>query len=197
MKAVVLAGGENSRYPTPKAFIKTGEETIIVRTLRVLKESGCDDIVISTNEPELYTEFGLTLIADSVKGKGPMGGIVSVFESTGADELLVVACDMPFIRAEVVQYIIANRARDAGGGNSATAFVMNGKPCPLLAVYSSGILEEMRRRLVIGQLSLIGILEDTGATLLEEKALRELDPKGASFANVNTPEDYKKIVELA
>ena len=188
MKAIVLAGGENSRYPSPKAFLKAGDETIIERTLRVLREAVSEDVLISTNEPEMYFQFGVPLIGDTVKGSGPMGGIVSVFEATGADELFVAACDMPFIRAELVQYIIANRE------GSATAAVMNGKVNPLLAVYSRSLLGEMRDRLASGRLSLNGMLKDTGAALLEEKALRELDPEGESFANVNTPEDYEQLM---
>ena len=194
MKAIVLAGGENSRYPSPKAFLKTGDETIIERTLRVLTEAVSaepGDILISTNEPEMYFKFGVPLIGDTVKGAGPMGGIVSVFDATGADELFVAACDMPFIRAEVVQYIIANRE------GPATAAVMNGRPHPLLAVYSVNLLGEMKNRLANGRHSLTSLLEDTGAALLEEKALRELDPEGASFANVNTPEDYEQLITQA
>ncbi len=194
MIAVVLAGGENSRYPTPKAFIKVGDETIIARTLRVLGEAASWDIVLSTNEPELYSGFGMQMIGDTVKGAGPMGGIVSVFEATGAEELFVVACDMPFIKAEVVQYILDNRDKK---GEKATAAVMDGRPQPLLAVYTRSLLGGMRERLAQEKRSLTSVIEDTGARLLQEEELRRIDPEGLSFANVNTPEDYEKIVARA
>ncbi len=194
MTSVVLAGGANKRYPAPKAFIEVEGVPLISRTLDVLKQVVGPDVVISTNEPELYFHLGVPLIGDTMGEAGPMGGIVSVLEATGARELFVAACDMPFIKAEVVQYILDNRDK---GGVQATVAIMDGRPHPLLAVYTSSLLGGMRERLATGRRSLTAMLEDMGAKMLEEKELRRIDPEGISFANVNTPEDYEKIVARA
>ena len=194
MTSVVLAGGANKRYPAPKAFIEVDGVPVIERTLDVLRHVVGPDVVISTNEPERYSHLGVPLIGDTVKDAGPMGGIVSVFEATGAQELFVAACDMPFIKAEVVQYILDNRDKE---GTKATVAVMDGRPQPLLAVYTSSLLGGIRERLATGRRSLTAMLEDMGAKMLEEKELRRIDPEGISFANVNTPEDYEKIVSRA
>jgi len=187
MVAVILAGGGNTRYPTPKAFIEVHGAPIITRTLGVLKAVGIAPIVISTNSPELYESFGLRLISDTVKGKGPMGGIISVFEATGADELLVTACDMPFITQEVVQYILDNK------GGLATVPVMHERPQPLLAVYTKDTVSQMRECLARGKGSLVGMVSDIKAKFLDEQAIRALDPEGNCFMNINTPEDREKI----
>ncbi|MCK4911418.1 MAG: molybdenum cofactor guanylyltransferase [Thermodesulfovibrionales bacterium] len=194
MTSVILAGGENNRYPTPKAFIEVDGVPIISRTLDILRKAAGPDVVISTNEPDLYSHLGVPLIGDTVKGAGPMGGIVSVLEATGASELFVAACDMPFIKAEVVQYILDNRDK---GGKLATVAMMDGRPHPLLAVYTSSLLGGMRERLATGRRSLTGMIQDMGAKMLKEEELRRIDPEGLSFANVNTPEDYEKIIARA
>ncbi len=194
MTSVVLAGGVNTRYPTPKAFIEVEGVPLIRRTLDVLKQASGPDIVISTNAPELYFHLGVPLIGDTIKGAGPMGGIVSVFEATGVDELFVAACDMPFIKAEIVQYILDNRDREGG---RATVCIMNGRPQPLLAVYTRALLDGMKERLAMGRNSLMWAVEEMEAKLLEEESLRAIDPEGLSFANVNTPEDFEIIVARA
>jgi molybdopterin-guanine dinucleotide biosynthesis protein A len=194
MTSVVLAGGANTRYPSLKAFINLGGEPLIERTLSVLTEAAGPDIVISTNEPELYFHLGVPLIGDTIKGAGPMSGIVSVFEATGAEELFVAACDMPFIKAEVVQYILDNRDRQRG---RATVCMMNKRAQPLLAVYTRSLLGGMRERLAMGRYSLMWAVEEMEAKLLKEESLRAIDPEGISFANVNTPADFEKIMLLA
>ncbi len=194
MTSVVLAGGANTRYPDPKAFIEVDGVPLIRRTLDLLRLVVGPDVVISTNEPELYFHLGVPLIGDTVKDAGPMGGIVSVLEATGARELFVAACDMPFIKAEVVQYILDNRDK---GGQLATVAIMDGRPHPLLAVYTRSLLGGMRERLAEGRRSLTGMIEDMGSRLLKEDDLRAIDPNGISFANVNTPEDFNKIVARA
>ena len=189
MVAAILAGGANTRYPSPKAFIEVDGEPLVRRTLRVLKAAGLGPLVISTNSPELYGEFGIRLVSDipEALGKGPMGGIISVFEATGETELFIAACDMPFIKQEVVQYIIDNQ------GGSATVPVMHGRPQPLLAVYKRDVVDEMRARLEHGAYSLTGLVRDIGAVFLDEDALRRMDPEGMSFVNINTPEDRDKL----
>ncbi len=194
MTSVVLAGGANTRYPTPKAFIKVDGVPLITRTLDLLRQVVGPRVVISTNEPELYSHLGVPLIGDTVKGVGAMGGIVSVFEATGAEELFVAACDMPFIKAEVVQYIIDNRDKE---GHQATACMMDKRPQPLLAVYPRSLLGKMRELLSKGRYSLLGIVVDIEANVLKEDDLRAIDSEGISFVNVNTPEDYEKILTRA
>ena len=188
MVAAILAGGENTRYPSPKAFIEVRGEPIIERTIRVLKSAGCENIVISTNEHGPYEHLGLQLIEDSVKGAGPMGGLISVFEKTGADEVLAAACDMPFITQEIVQYIIANK------GGPATVPVMDGRPQPLLAYYARSAIGPMRASLAEGRRSLTGLVKGLGARFLEEKALRSIEPEGLSFLNINAPGDYELMM---
>ena len=51
MKYILMAGGEYNEFETPKQLLKINNETLIERTIRLLKENGITDIAISTNNP--------------------------------------------------------------------------------------------------------------------------------------------------
>jgi len=52
---IVLAGGRSRRMGRRKATLKVGNETFLERAARVLREGGCEDIVVvlGVDEPEL------------------------------------------------------------------------------------------------------------------------------------------------
>lgn len=187
MISVILAGGENTRFPSLKALIKVRGESIIERNLRVLQRI-TGRAVISTNAPELYFRLGVPVIGDVIKSSGPMAGLFSTFLSAGAEELFATACDMPFIKERLIRYIIDNR------GGQATVPVFGDRPEPLLAVYSRSAMRTMEAMLVQGERSLTGLIERLEVNYLDESAIRKIDPHGESFMNINTLEDYDRAI---
>jgi len=51
MQYIIMAGGKYDKFKTPKQLLKVNGETIIERTIRLLKENGIEDIAISTDNP--------------------------------------------------------------------------------------------------------------------------------------------------
>jgi molybdopterin-guanine dinucleotide biosynthesis protein A len=185
MISLILAGGENKRFPTLKGFIETEGKTIIARNLEVLGKLG-NRVYISTNMPESYFHLGTPLIGDVMPPCGPMGGILSAFLATNAARILVTACDMPFIKYEVIKYIIEN------SGRQATVPLLDGRPEPLLAVYRREALPVIEGLLRAGERSVTRMLRELDVRYIEEEMIREIDPEGKSFVNVNTLEDFSQ-----
>ncbi|MFC1769722.1 molybdenum cofactor guanylyltransferase, partial [Nitrospirota bacterium] len=125
-----------------------------------------------------------------VEGMGPMGGLLSLFESTGADEILIAACDMPFISGGVLELLARAPAE-----SMATVCVSEGMAEPLLARYSSRIVPELVSRIKDSKLSMRRMIEELDVLYIEEEQWRVVDPGGLSFLNINTPEDYKLVFE--
>lgn len=187
MIALVLAGGENKRYPTPKGLIEVRGEKIIERHIRIFRAMGLTPY-ISSNSPGLYDFTGVPLISDSVKSAGPMSGIVSAFDATGTGELMVTACDMPFINSEMIEYIISHR------GGEATVPAPSGVPEPLMAVYTKSASEKMRKCISEGRASMRDMLRLLDTRLIGDEDIRNIDPEGLSFVNINTPDDYNRAL---
>lgn len=193
MTGTILSGGENSRIPHIKGLLAVEGKTIIGRSLEVLgKVFG--KVVISTNAPDPYFRFGVPLIGDVRKEKGPMIGILSVLAATGND-IFVAACDMPFINEGLIRFMAdmfrAQRARGRRCG--AVVPVFRGKKEPLLAIYSVSAADTIERMLGEGKRGLIEMLDRMEVCYIAEEEVMRFDPEGRSFININTMEDYQKI----
>lgn len=56
-----MCGGEYKDFEIPKPLSKVNNETLVERTIRLLKENGVSDIAISTNNP-MYEYIGAELL---------------------------------------------------------------------------------------------------------------------------------------
>ncbi|MBI5204733.1 MAG: molybdenum cofactor guanylyltransferase [Nitrospirae bacterium] len=191
MTGTILAGGENKRIPVLKGHIEINGQRIIDSGVNLLKNF-FDRVIISTNTPELYFYCGVPMIGDIIKQRGPIAGIFSVLSNTG-DDIFVTACDMPFIKPELVSLLVARCA--LGEENwDAVIPVFEGRPQPLLGIYSKNIPGVIEKRLRKELRSLRDMLTELKVLYIKEEEVREVDPEGRSFININTMEDFKKAV---
>jgi molybdopterin-guanine dinucleotide biosynthesis protein A len=206
MKALILAGGDNKRLPVIKGFIEIKGCKIIESNINLLRQI-FDCVIISTNEPGLYFYLGVPMVGDIVKHKGPMTGILSAFVTLEPPEIFVTACDMPFIKPQLVKYIVNKWTQSKGNsslitrqpspknGWDAAIPVFDGKSQPLLGIYSKRIIRNMEDAIKKGNRSLREFLKRLDVIYIGEEEVRAIDPEGKSFVNINTLEDYEKAIK--
>jgi len=144
---VVQAGGKSTRMGgEPKALLELGGRRVIDRVVEVLA-SVTDDLLVVTNTPALYASLGIPMVPDVFADGGSLGGIYSGLRAAAGAAIFTVACDMPFLRADVARLVI-ERAGDAdvvvprAGGQLETLHACYGKRC----------LEPMESRIRAGRL---------------------------------------------
>ncbi len=192
--AVILAGGENKRYPTLKAFIEVDGSPLITRSLSILHDL-FDEVLISTNMPGPYFALGVPLIGDVLPSVGPMSGIYSALLYTGTDRIFALACDMPFVRKELISSVCAyDTDTTADTVVQATVPVCEDEPQPLFAVYHRTALPHMEAAILQGKTSMKRFLDEIHTSYIAEGLVRQVDPRGTSFVNINTTADYDKII---
>lgn len=193
MIGAILAGGENTRMPYIKGLLRIGGLTIMERNLGILKDV-FGKVVISTNSPEIYFPFGVPMIGDIINERGPMTGIYSLLVSTGADAVFVIACDMPFVRRELIEYM-KDRFEDLSLYNEIDAMVprYRGGVEPLMGIYASSIAGRFEESLKDGEKGLYAFLRKANTSYIEDYEIKDIDPEGISFVNINTLEDYERI----
>lgn len=184
MDALILAGGKNTRFASHKGLAIVGGRRII-ETISDLFSSCFSRIFVSTNEPERFFSLGHAMMGDVLDRRGPLTGIYSALVCSGSPELFVAACDMPFIKKEIVRLIV-----DAYDGQDAVVASFRGRLQPLLGIYSGRIVDRIGERLDQGAASMMGLLEGIDAHVISDEEVARLDPGGSSFVNINTVEEY-------
>jgi molybdopterin-guanine dinucleotide biosynthesis protein A len=197
VSAAILAGGRARRFGgADKASLPIGDARIIDRQLAALS-AVADDVRIVANDRDRYAGLGVRVIPDAVTERGPLGGLYTALLDASHDRVLVLACDLPFVTAALLQRLVA----ESGTGQEIDAVVPRSARGlePLCALYARRcaglILARIERGELAGfeqgDLSVAGLLADIRVLELGPEALAPYDD-GSLFENVNTPHDHAR-----
>ena len=187
---IILAGGKSTRLGTEKSFLEVGEKPLIVRVMDVF--SGLfDEILISANDPEPYSELPARVVLDEVPEGGALIGLHSSLSAMNTEYAFVAACDMPFLSRELIRYMI-----DRAEGYDALVPRIDDYLEPLHAVYSKNCVDAIRRQSDAGHKHLRSFYDDIKIEYVDKETVERLDPAGLTFFNINTHEDLDKARSL-
>jgi molybdopterin-guanine dinucleotide biosynthesis protein A len=188
---VIQAGGKSTRMGgQPKALMDLGGRRIIERVAGVLA-GAVDDLLIVTNMPELYAFLGLPMVPDVYPDHGSLGGIYSGLKAASGGAAFTVACDMPFLRREVVRLVVEH----APLGDVVIPRVGDQYET-MHAAYQKSCLPHMEERLLAGRLKIVGFFDKVRVVVIDEAEIaRYVDP-AVVFMNVNTPEELERARAL-
>ena len=133
--AIVLCGGRSRRMGKDKHSLDFGGETLLDRTVRVLR-SVVDEVVVVAREG---TDVPAT-VRDPAEGLGPLAGLAAGLEAMKAGRAFLAACDAPFLLPEYVRLLF-----DLAEGHDAAVPLVNGYHMTTAAVYGKGVLPVARR----------------------------------------------------
>jgi len=191
--AAILAGGHARRLRgTDKAKLPVGGETIIEREIRVLHDIVAVPPCIVTDDPKRYAETGLTILTDHIPNTGALGGLYTAVVEASGPWVLVVACDMPFLSASFLQYLLSIETHaDAIIPRTEAGYH------PLCAIYSHRCEVEIRQALTAGNLVIKNLLNKIDIHEVGPKKIAQYDPFDAILLNINTLYDYERARSLA
>ena len=170
-----------------KAFIRVGGVPIITRIYDLFKEL-FQEVIIVTNQKDLFSNFDSRVYSDLIPGKGALGGLYTGIFFSSFHYSFCVACDMPFIRKSLVQYLIEN----IDGEDVIVPRTKDGLQ-PLHAIYSKNCVNPIRKIIQEGKSKIIDIYNQVNVKIVDEKDFLCFDPDGESFINVNTPEELLSV----
>ncbi|MBI3953313.1 MAG: molybdenum cofactor guanylyltransferase [Chloroflexi bacterium] len=191
MDAIILAGGQSMRLGRDKAWETLGGEPLLARVVRRLAAVFPHVIVVRPAGPLPALPAGVSLVKDDLPGYGPPGAIWSGLGRIRGDRAFVVACDMPFVNADLAQALFQR-----GDRAPVVLPLIRGKTEPLHAVYSKACRPLLLASVARGNGSLQSALARADSLLVGEEELRALDPELRSFFNVNTADDLRVAREL-
>ena len=188
--AIVLAGGKNSRMGKNKAFLQVGQKTIIDGLVNELKTS-FNEIIISSNDPELYDYLQVKVVKDIIPGLGPLSGMHSALQEAKYDKSLILACDMPFLNLQLAELLV----QEAQGYDIAIP-KLDEHLEPLFAVYDKSCVEFIETCLKNNISKIIDFYPKVKVNYLSWDRISELVGTEDVFFNVNTPQDLQKARRL-
>jgi molybdenum cofactor guanylyltransferase len=190
VSAVILAGGRSSRMGSNKALLKLDKKSIIQRQVEELAHY-YDQVMVVSNEVELYKDLGVQVVKDEYPGSGPLAGIHAGLLASSKEGIFVLPCDMPFVPGN-----IGLKMLKLCGEADGLVLEKGGHLEPLCALYSKtclGIIEEFLqtdRRKVIDFYPMKDIKIIPAELLGKDLALDRV------FFNINTPDEYQRAQSM-
>jgi molybdopterin-guanine dinucleotide biosynthesis protein A len=162
-----------------------------------------DELIVTTNRPADYSfldtstdsEQRLRLIPDLKPGRGALGGLYTAIASASQPFVAVLACDMPFASAALLE--TATRIMVQEGADVVLAKGEQGYE-PLHAVYRrETCLPAIEAAIAADQWKVIAWFPEVKVRVLNPDEIKATDLLGLAFWNVNTPDEFAKAEELA
>lgn len=138
LEAFILIGGRSTRFGTDKAFARLDGETLAARSVRLLQAalepSRLSFIAAAKDQfpAGLATDPGVGVLADIKPGFGAWSGLHAALANATSDRIFVLACDLPFVSAELVHLILL---ADSDEMEAVVPLQPDGRLQPLCALY--------------------------------------------------------------
>jgi molybdenum cofactor guanylyltransferase len=190
----IQAGGASSRMGEDKALKTFLGRPLIQRVAEQLSPIA-DELIVTTNRPEEYVFLNLPLFPDLKPGRGALGGLYTAIASAKHPIVAIVACDMPFASAsllEAASELLLSEEMDVVIPKSDAGYE------PLHAVYRRATcLPAIEAAIDADQWKVIAWFPHVKVRVLTPDEIRQSDPSGLAFWNVNTPEEFSRAETIA
>lgn len=143
MLGVILCGGQSLRMGTDKGLL-TGETTTWAQAAYTKIAALNFPVKVSVNKQQketyavIFHEADLITDDPSLQIKGPLLGVLSSHIQFPAEDLMVLACDMPLMEPSIIKELYKNYQHNPSF--DAYVFTNDGQPEPLCAIYTSKAL---------------------------------------------------------
>ena len=147
----IISGGKAERLGgRDKSQITIKGKTILEMLAEEL--SGQEEIIMAGGNRAYAEKLSIDFAADLFPGCGPMGGIYSALKQSSSDALFVAACDMPFIKKSLVDYLI--KEYETLGCPKALIAKAGGCLQPLCSIYGKTALQDLEAAIFADRLKL-------------------------------------------
>jgi molybdopterin-guanine dinucleotide biosynthesis protein A len=178
----ILAGGAGRRIGGDKPHRLLGEARLLDRALTTARATAAP-VILVVRDPGQVDGFAGTVVLDAPGVEGPLAGLLSALAwavEAGADRVLTLPCDMPFLPDDLLLRLERALTRELGAAVAASG----GRLHPVCALWRTAAMPTLVRRAGEGRLSLRGLSEAVGCAVVDWAV-----DCGDPFININTAGD--------
>lgn len=190
--AVILCGGKSSRMGFDKSKIEINGRLLIEMTCEKLEEV-FDEIILVAEDKHKFGNIKYKVVEDIEKSYGPAGGIYTGLKHSSSKYTFFIACDMPKINIEFIQYLKNILETDEYDG------IMCEKGDwiePLHAFYSKDLVVEFQKGIESNRLVLYDIFKNSNIKYVPEDIAKKYSENLEMFVNLNYTGDLEKLKEI-
>jgi molybdopterin-guanine dinucleotide biosynthesis protein A len=172
-----------------KAFLERNGRPLVSIVVERLAEA-CDEVMVVAGEVQPYQGLGVPVVTARGPGVGGWGGLHAGLGAASCDLALAVGCDMPFLNPQLL------RAFGAWAQGFDVALLRRGEYVePLHAAYRRSCLSAIEATIAAGERRIVSFFDQVEVRYVSPDEVAALDPEFHSFRNVNTPEEWKAVLE--
>lgn len=188
VSAFVLAGGKSTRMGRDKALLLLDGQTLVERAVALARV--VSNRVWIVGDVKKYSNFGV-VIEDLYADRGPLGGIHAALSGTASQWNLMLAVDVPFLSPDFLKWMV-----EVGSKAAAVVTVprTGGGLQPLSAVYHKRFASTAKAALEAGRNKVDACFKDVKTLVIEEDEIVRQGYSLEMFNNVNTPEEWERVV---
>jgi len=192
---IILAGGVSSRMGLNKTLLEIGGKTIIERVAGLMT-GVFENVLLSTNDFEIYRSLSLPMIGDVYKGHGPLSGIHASLIASPTNRNFFLSCDLPLMSEEMIRHIIEYKTVQPISIPSANERMQH-----LCGIYQKSLVPvienilsdsiHLKKENGKSAASVKKLISKVGAEIIETGSLPFY--KEDLFFNMNSPDDFEII----
>lgn len=190
---ILQAGGQSTRFGSPKAFAKYDGKSLFNYSLKALRESTDEALIVShpTLTKRFMKETNVKIIQDisRYQGFGPLSGLYSSMCHQKAEWYVQLACDMPEITSQTLKKLIKTTDQYKGDAIIPRAL---GYRQPLAGLYHYRIMPYLEDLLEQKRLKIKFLLDQINTQYIN---VSDLGIDENEFININTKEDFLQLKE--
>jgi len=189
---VVLAGGKSQRFGEDKCQVKLGDKLLIDYILSEIIDEFKEVLLISNNKIKYNYSNKISLVEDTKKGLGPLGGILTAMKWIRQNNknykwISTFPSDTPFFKKQILNNFLEEIKNYEG-----KLFFINSNDTRhnIFGLWSIDLLERLEKDLDNGERKVEMWANKIGVKSINMK-FENKDP----FFNINTKEDLTKAEE--
>jgi molybdenum cofactor guanylyltransferase len=183
----ILAGGRGKRLGGGKPSLDLGGRPLIDHPIAAAT-GACGRVAVFAKPETALPDLAVPVVREPAEPHHPLLGIVTALDAAEGAPVLAVACDLPFVTAELIDWL-------AGLPDPLVIPEVDERLHPLLGRYDAGLTDALRlaceREAAVQE-----TISELRPRVIDEAELSRFgDPEQLVF-NVNTPEDLAEARRL-
>jgi molybdopterin-guanine dinucleotide biosynthesis protein A len=190
--AVLLAGGQSSRFGSDKALLPFAGKTLIEYIYNKLLLNFNQVIVVGSRDKYSFLKEA-EIREDIYQDKGPLAGIYTGLYYSKSEYNFICGCDMPFLNSQYFDFL-----KDKAAENSGAEIIVpeyRGYLEPLAALYQPSLLAEIKKQILNNNLKIKSFYDQSRKKIIKEEILKKHFKLEKLFFNLNYPADQEKALK--